>query len=39
MGAIVPAMEDRRKALILVYPGFYLQKRFRQRTKLVSHRE
>ena len=28
MGAILPAMEDRLKVLILVCPGFYMQKRF-----------
>jgi formylglycine-generating enzyme required for sulfatase activity/tRNA A-37 threonylcarbamoyl transferase component Bud32/predicted esterase len=28
MGAILPAMEERLKALVLIGPGFYLQKRF-----------
>jgi formylglycine-generating enzyme required for sulfatase activity/tRNA A-37 threonylcarbamoyl transferase component Bud32/cephalosporin-C deacetylase-like acetyl esterase len=28
MGAILPAMEDRFKALVLIGPGFWLQKRF-----------
>jgi eukaryotic-like serine/threonine-protein kinase len=28
MGAILPAMEDRFKALVLICPGFWLQKRF-----------
>lgn len=28
MGAILPAVEDRLKVLVLVSPGFYLQKRF-----------
>ena len=27
MGALLPAVEDRIKALVLVSPGFYLQKR------------
>ena len=28
MGAIFPAMEDRLKALVLIGPGFYMEKRF-----------
>jgi formylglycine-generating enzyme required for sulfatase activity/tRNA A-37 threonylcarbamoyl transferase component Bud32/dienelactone hydrolase len=28
MGAILPAMEERLKALVLIGPGFYMQKRF-----------
>jgi len=28
MGAILPAMEDRLKALVLICPGFWLEKRF-----------
>ena len=28
MGAIFPAMEDRFKALVLIGPGFYMEKRF-----------
>jgi len=28
MGAILPAFETRLKALVLICPGFYMQKRF-----------
>lgn len=28
MGALLPAVEDRLKALVLISPGFYMQKRF-----------
>jgi predicted esterase len=28
MGAILPAMEERLKALLLIGPGFFMQKRF-----------
>jgi hypothetical protein len=34
MGAILPAVETRLKALILISPGFYLQKRFPEADQL-----